>query len=78
MSFEVTPDRTRSDPNVPWKTLPRTYGVWDIGGKSGGKRYRYGNFPVRGKELRREFGHAELIGLYKSRQSVKAHADSMN
>ena len=78
MSDEISPDRTRPDPNNPGKTIPRTYGVWDVGPSSSGKRYRYGNNPVRGAELARDFGRAKLVALYTNRAAAKLQADSLN
>ena len=78
MKFEIRPDQTRPDPNNPGKTIPKTFGVWDIGSRSSGKRYRYGNHPVRGSELMLEFGRAQLIGLCTNRTAAKSMADSLN
>ena len=78
MSNEISPDRTRPDPNNPGKTIPKTYGVWDIGPGSSGKRFRYGNNPVRGAELARDYGRAELVALYMNRAAAKSQADSFN
>jgi hypothetical protein len=78
MSSEISPDRTRPDPNNPGKTIPKTYGVWDIGPGSSGKRFRYGNNPVRGAELARDHGRAKLVALYTNRAAAKSQADSLN
>jgi hypothetical protein len=78
MKFEISLERTRPDPNTPGKTIPRSFGVWDLGPRSTGKRYRYGNNPVRGNELLREFGRARLIGLFTNRAAAKSMADSLN
>ena len=78
MSDEISPDRIRPDPNNPGKTIPKTYGVWDIGPRSSGKRYRYGNNPVRGTELARDYERAKLVALYTNRAAAKSQADSMN
>ena len=78
MSFEISPNRARPDPNNPGKTIPKTFGVWDIGTGSTGKRYRYGNNPVRGNELGRDHGRAKLIGLFTNRAAAKSMADSLN
>ena len=78
MSYETSPSRTRPDPNHPGRTIPRTWGVWDIGSKTGGKRYRFGNNPVRGDELKREHGRALLVELYTKRDAAKSSADSRN
>jgi hypothetical protein len=78
MSDQISPDRTRPDANSPGKTIPRTYGVWDIGFGSSGGRYRYCNNPVRGTELARDYGRAKLMALYRNRAAAKSHADSLN
>ena len=78
MNDEISPDRTRPDPSSPGKTIPRTYGVWDIGSGSSGRRYRYGNNPVRGTELARDCGRAKLVALYRTRAVAKSQADSLN
>ena len=78
MTYEISPNRNRPDPNNPGKTIPRTWGVWDIGSKSGGKRFRFGNNPVRGAELRRDYGTSTLIALYTNRAAAKSHADKLN
>ena len=78
MSFEISPNRTRPDPNNPGKTIPKTFGVWDIGAESTGRRYRYGNNPVRANELARDYGQARLIGLFTNRAAAKSMADSLN
>ena len=78
MNFKITPDRTRPDPNNAGKTIPKIFGVWDVGFGSNGRRYRYGNNPVREKELIREYGHARLVGLYTKRAAARSMADSLN
>ena len=78
MGFEVPPNRTRPDPNNPGKTIPKTFGVWDVGTGSTGKRYRYGNNPVRGKELVRDYGRATMVGLFTTRSAAKSMSDSLN
>ena len=76
--YSVSPANTRPDPgNSDW-TIPRTFGVWQLPNGATGKRNRFGNNPVRGVELEREFGSAALIALYTNRQSAKSHADELN
>ena len=53
--FEFLPENVRPDPNNPNWTIPKTYGVWGLPQNSTGKKYRFGNYPVRGKELVREY-----------------------
>lgn len=76
--LSVSPDSIRSDPNNPNWTIPRTYGVWELSANINSKRYRYGNYPVRGKELEQEFIKAKLVALYASRNHAKEHADELN
>ena len=78
MSDEISPELVRPDPNNPSWTIPKTWGVWDVGSNSCGNRYRYGNNPVRGGELQREFGRAQLIALYSNREAAKSYAASLN
>ena len=74
----ISPAATRPDPHNPDWTIPRTYGVWELPVGTGGERYRYGDYPVRGHELMREYGSAVLIALYITRQAAKSHADELN
>jgi hypothetical protein len=60
-SKEISPNQVRRDPKNPNWTIPRTYGVWELPDGSGGKRYRYGNYPVRGTELERDYKAAKLL-----------------
>lgn len=74
----ISPDHTRPDPDNSNWTIPRTYGVWELKPGSDGARYRYGNNPVRGVELARDYGSATLIALYTTRLAAKSHADALN
>ena len=76
--YKITPSNTRADPSNPNWTKPRTFGVWELPPGSGGKRYRFGNYPVRGKELVHEYGAAKLIELYTSRLAARSHAAKLN
>ena len=76
--FEILPEDVRLDPNNPNLTIPKTYGVWCLPQKSTGNRYRFGNYPVRGKELARDYRKAELVALYTSRNQAKECANSLN
>ena len=40
--------------------------------------YCYGNNPIRGIELIREYGSAQRLALYTSRETAKNHADELN
>ena len=78
MTYEISPNRTRPNPTNSGWTIPRTWGVWDIGSQSAGKRFRYGNYPIRGAELLREYDRPQLISLYTNRAAAKSNADSRN
>lgn len=79
MSFDqTTPDKLKEHPtNKNW-TLPRSYGVWELPNKSCGKKYRFGNNPVREKELAKEFGSVKMVDLYLSRESARDQANKLN
>lgn len=67
---ELDPKTVRADPDNGNYTIPRTYGVYRVAstGQGGTSRtYRYGNHPVRQKELERAFGAVELVALYRER-----------
>lgn len=78
MSNEISPDSVRIDTNNPNWTIPRTYGVWRLSGKYRGQEFRFGNYPVRGKELVREYGAAKLLALYKTREEAEEHTRRLN
>lgn len=50
-------------------TLPRTWGVYEITSPRGvsEQRIRFGNHPIRQRELTAEFGSVKLVALYPSR-----------
>jgi hypothetical protein len=75
----LTSDQIRPDPNNPYLTIPRSFGVWAVP-SANGKKFRYGNNPVREYELDREFGKGKVtrIGLFERRELAKAKADSLN
>lgn len=79
MSYDqTTPDQLKEHPkNKNW-TLPRSYGVWELPNDSCGKKYRFGNNPVREKELVKKHGSVKLIGLYLSRESARNQANKLN
>jgi len=75
---EISKSSVRIDPINSNLTIPRSYGVWELPSGSSGKKYRYGNNPVRGVELANEFKSAKLLFLYKERLSAKDTADVLN
>jgi len=78
MSERIPPELTIPDPNNPDWTIPRTWGVWDIGPKRGARRFRYGNYPVRGNELAQDYGSARLVVLFTDRTTARNEAVSLN
>jgi hypothetical protein len=76
--FEISPKNTKPDPNNRNWTVPRTYGVWELSQGLAGKRYRFGNYPVRGVELKRDYKKAELVALFTLRNRAKEYADELN
>ena len=78
MAKAVNPKHYPVDSQYPDWTTPRTWGTYSIPDKFtyGRKRkYRYGNYPVRMKELENDFDSAELIALFENRDDAKALAD---
>lgn len=76
--FTILASNTEQDPDNPGLTIPRSFGVWQLPANTVGKRYRFGNYPARGKDLEREFGKVKLIKLYTARAAAKTHADQLN
>ncbi len=61
----VDPGSVRIDPKNSNYTRPRTWGVYKIiSDDNTGKKFRYGNHPIRHKELEGEFGSIKLTALY--------------
>ena len=60
-------------------TIPRSYGVYRIERKGNvGRRYRFGNHPVRMNELVRDYGDCSLEALFLDRDDAKQLADELN
>lgn len=77
-SQQVSKSELRAHPSNPNWTMPKSWGVWELPAEALGKRFRYGNFPVRGIELEREFGQVKRLALYTSRVAAKTHALELN
>lgn len=68
----ISPSSVRPDG---WLTAPRSYGVYRIPSAAGSMRsFRFGNYPVRQKELEREFGSCKLEYLFTDRDDAEAVA----
>ena len=65
-------------PGNPNWTNPRSYGVWELPPVPTGRKYRYGNNPIRGIELTRKFGNVQCIALYSNRDAARDHAKKLN
>lgn len=60
-------------------SVPRSYGVYKLRGRSlEGRRFRFGNYPVRQRELEREFGQCTLEYLFLSRDDARNVAIALN
>ncbi len=74
LSKSISENLIRIDPKNKNYTTPRSYGVYEIPLTTNGKRYRFGNHPVRENELIREFESVKRIGLFLNRDDAKALA----
>jgi hypothetical protein len=71
----ISPSSVRPDG---WLTSPRSYGVYRIPSSAASTRsYRFGNHPVRLKELEREFGSCKLEYLFTDRDDAEAVAKAL-
>ena len=60
-------------------TSPRSFGVYQLPHSAKNTRlFRFGNHPVRQRELEREFGSCKLIYLFLSRTDAVAMASARN
>lgn len=76
MAKAVNPETLHFEGNY---TSPRSYGVYRVNdAQVTGRRFRFGNHPVRLYELDREYSSCEVIGLFLQREDAKRLADSLN
>lgn len=71
----VLPNSVR--PNGPL-TIPRSYGVYRVHAPGASRAFRFGNHPVRARELEQEFGRCSLEALFLSRKDAVALAGFLN
>jgi hypothetical protein len=58
-----------------WLTFPRSWGVYRVPSSAGSMRsFRFGNHPVRQRELEREFGSCKLEYLFATREDARTVA----
>jgi hypothetical protein len=65
----------------PHLTSPRSFGVYCLSKSSlgcTGRKFRFGNHPVRMNELEREFEKVELEGLFLDREDAQQYASLLN
>ena len=77
LSKSISEDLVSLDSQNKNYTIPRTYGVYEISSINT-KRFRFGNHPVREKELIREFKNVKRIALFLDRNDAKLLADNLN
>lgn len=71
----VSPSGLRPDGPL---THPRSYGVYLLpAGHGSTRRVRFGNFPVRQRELEAEFGSAKLLYLFFCREDAEKAAKGL-
>jgi hypothetical protein len=56
-------------------TSPRSFGVYSV---PSGRRFRFGNHPIRQKELINECGGCYLVGLFLERDDAVSLARILN
>lgn len=60
-------------------TVPRSFGVYRLTGtRRSGRLFRYGNHPIRQRELIAKYGGANLEALFAKRHLAKELADLLN
>ena len=62
-------------------TRPRSWGVYEISPPDSGRatrRFRFGNHPIRERELSAEFGGVRVIAVYTSRTLAESLASLLN
>ena len=71
----ISPSRVRPDGHL---TAPRSYGVYLLpAGHQSTRRVRFGNHPVRQRELEIDYGGARLLHLFLSRQDAEMAAKGL-
>jgi len=60
-------------------TKPRSYGVYEVPSRADStRRFRFGNHPIRMRELQREFGRCSRRHLFCSRADAREVAKALN
>lgn len=75
ISRSISPSSVKADGQL---TYPRTYGVYRIPTSAAStRRFRFGNHPIRQRELENEFGSCHLEYLFIDRDDAKAVAKDL-
>jgi hypothetical protein len=76
LALAIAPSQVREDGPL---TLPRSFGDYRLTGtRSSGRMYRFGNHPVRQRELIAEYGGAHLEALFLKRPLAEELASRRN
>jgi len=76
MAVAIDPKKLRFVGNY---TEPRSFGVYKMTVRGNvGKRYRFGNHPVRANELDRDYGGCEIEAVFLEREQASDLADYLN
>ncbi len=75
LAKSIDPSLVKSDGRY---TRPKTWGVYQVESLSKGRGFCFGNHPVRQQELVRQYGEAQLVGLYEARIDAKEVAYLLN
>lgn len=78
LSESILESQLQSDTNNKNYTIPRSYGVYEITSVMNGRRFRFGNHPVRETELIRQFENIKRIALFLEREKANALASLLN
>ena len=71
----INPIRVRPDGHL---TSPRSYGVYLLpAAHKSTRRVRFGNHPVRQRELEAQYGSTRLLHLFLSRQDAETAAKGL-
>lgn len=72
----VSPDSVQPNSQL---TVPRSYGMYEMTGDVDSiRRFRYGNNPIRMRELEAEFTNCALKFLFLTRETTVAAAFILN
>ncbi len=77
----VSPSSLSRSAESAYLTSPRSFGVYSLvksASKLTGRKYRFGNHPVRMNELERDFDKVELEGVFLDRDDAQRYASLLN